>query len=176
MSLSFFVLGSNRSDNKFGVDKSTAVPVSSTCCWGSPYPWHCSQGCLCWMNPTVLPSSHPILTKHKAKDLRHLQPTPVAAGLPWQGQGTHGNHCTGLGVLTIKWFVWRWGSFPVQVKYFPGRTLQAKIYGGKREVSGLALRPDMIFQKCCGFNSSVSSWGSTERSALLKTHIICLGS
>lgn len=47
--------------------------------------------------PQLLPSSQPSLAKHKAKDLRPLPPTSVPAGLPWQGQGTHGNHCTSLG-------------------------------------------------------------------------------
>lgn len=98
-------------------------------------------GSLCWMRSTQLcPPLLPSLAKHRAEDLRHLQTprgcrAPLAQRAPagWQGQGTPMEiTAPDCGVLTIKRFVWRSGSSPVQTKYLPGRILPAKIYGGKK--------------------------------------------
>lgn len=149
----FFVLGSNWSDNKF-VDglfsghkhlvlvRLLFIPVT--------FSMGCQGACAECEPHSSCPLFIPALAKYKAKDLRHLQNTSVPAGLPWPKEIPWAGRdrapveitAADLGVLTRKWFVWRSGSFPGQDEISPGRTLQAKIYGEKREASGLVLRSD----------------------------------
>lgn len=151
------------------MDKSPAVPVSSRCCWGSSCPCHCFHGVpgsLCWMWTTqVLPSSLPILANTRQNlwgiSSPHLW-LPVPSETPRAGRDRAPMEIPDLGVLTMKWFVWR---SP------PGRTLQAKIYGGKKRSLrfGFATRLTWFFrlQHLCFFLGKYWEISSSKNSHYL---------
>lgn len=161
----------------FSLDQSTAVPVSSTGWWVPLYPCHCFHGVLgspCWMWTTqLLPSSHPIPCQVQGKGLE-ASPNHICGCRAPLAQQDPGDRAPmeitvpALGVLPIKWFI--------LVKKLPSPRQNVSQVGlckprfmGKKEKPQVWLwdQTNMIFQKCCGFNSFVSSWGTTGSSAFL---------
>lgn len=150
----------------FALDKSTAVPVSSTGWWGSPlslslFPWGAGEPVLNVNHtaPALLSSCPLPSTRQRIRGISKphlcLQSSPGSTRPRWLAGTEHPWKSLHQTWESSPWNDLFGGQAASQskAKYLPGRTLQAKIYGEKKR----SLRSGFETRLTWFFRSAVAS-------------------